>query len=818
VDNYYNEILGGGMKIKCLGMVATSLLLTIVSSSPVLADARVAGEATQSQSDTGLDEIIVQARRRDEKLIDVPVAITVLSGTEMDNAGIQNILGVSQYTPGLVVAEGVNDSTVRFFVRGIGTATPTLGVEPSVPIYIDDIYTPSGVASNINVFAFDRVEVLRGPQGTLYGRNSYGGAIKFYTKPFSDVPEGYVTVGIGNKNGRDLKAEFAAPVIPGKLWIGGGAASFTRDGYQTDPYTGVAGWAEDTKIVKAKIQFDPIDNLRFTVAYDDTRSDAPDKEPKIANIGNYVFNTGSLAGYPGIVPNLGQSSTDPDTIDTSARANEKVFAHGTTWSATWHVSDNFSLKYLGSDRQIDNVRVTDITGTASPFLIVNEEFRFAGKTNELQANWSSQKLNIVGGLFQYKEDQSGLNEGPNGFLSFLDPNHLASVVLDAQGRPTMVNLQSLTVVQSQQVTSKAAFVNATYNFTDHWNASAGLRYTHDDKAAQGNRPGTVFYGGSLAEFETNPCFCIPPGATILTTTYGGQPSGERTFSATTPEFTLDYKPSATQLLYASFKRGFQAGTFFPGYQLVPGAALSTNAQTVDAFELGSKGIYFDDVININVAVYYNRFHNLIVSVNTPVPIEVSATGFAGVPNNAGAANSKGVEIESQYKPYKGLTFTGNIAYTDFNVTQVLTDVNGVATNVADTFLRPYTLAPKIQGNVGAQYDLPAGGGNTVNLFVNAAFRSAMGINSANAAESSGIGLVASNPLSDPYYISKGMTNVSAGVAFTSADKNWRVDLTGHNLLNERRPVASISVVPNFLGAIQQWNEPINWKLYLTRRF
>ena len=802
------------MKIKSLAMVAGSLLFTTIQSPATAANG---SDETAASGNTGIEEVVVQARRRDEKLIDVPVAITALSAAQMEDAGVQNILGVGQYTPGLVIAEGVNDSTVRFFVRGIGTATPTLGVEPSVPIYIDDIYTPSGVASNINTFAFDRVEVLRGPQGTLYGRNSYGGAIKFYTKQFTDNAEGYVTAGIGDKNGRDLKAEFAVPVIPGQLWIGGGAASMTRDGYQTDPNTGVAGWGEDVKIVKGKIQYDPIENLRFTLTYDDTRSDAPDKEPKITNIGSPVFN-GGLAGYPGIVPNLGQSSTDPDVIDTSAVANEKVFSHGTTWSARWQATPDFSLKYLGSSRQLDNVRMTDITGTASPFLLVNEDFRFGGKTHELQANWAPDKFNIVGGLFQYKEDQGGVNQGPNGFLSFLDPNHLANVIEDAQGRPTTVDLQSLTVVQSQQVTSKAAFLNVSYNFTDHWDVAAGIRYTHDDKAAQGNRPGAVWYGGSLAGLYGNACFCIPPGAHILTTTYGGQPSGERTFSATTPEFTLDYKPWAGQLFYGSYRRGFQAGTFFPGYQLVPGAALSTNGQTVDAFELGSKGIYFNDALSVNVAVYYNKFNNLIVSVNTPVSIEVSATGFAGVPNNAGAANSKGIEIESQYKPFKALTLTGNIAYNDFNVTEVMTNVNGVLTNVADTFLHPYTLSPKIQGNVGADLAVPTGKGAMVDVFVNAAFRSAMGINSANAAESSGIGLVAENPLTDQYFISNGMTNLSAGITISTLDNKWRVGVTAHNLLDERRAVASIGVVPNFLGAIQQWNEPLNWQAYVTRRF
>jgi iron complex outermembrane receptor protein len=790
-----------------------------LASAPAESQEMTSANTSPSAGDQ-LEEIVIQARLRDERLIDVPAAVTALSAASMADKGIESVRDIGQYVPGLNVADGVDDSTDRFFIRGIGTVTPTVGAEPSVPIYIDDIYTPSGIASNVDVFGFDRVEVLRGPQGTLYGRNSFGGAIKFYTKELSNDTSGYVTAGVGNNDGRDIKAEFATPIILDKLWIGGGAASITRDGYQTDPFNGgVRGWGEDKQIYKVKAQFDPIEPLRFTVAYDDTRSDAPAKQPKITEIGSPVFNTGLLAQYPGLVPNLGQSSTNPDVVDTSSHGNEQVYAHGLTWSGTWKITDGLSLKYLGSDRWLENIRIFDIDGSASPFLIVNEDFRLNGKTNEVQLNWATDKWNLVGGLFHYQEDTTARNGGPNGFYGFLDPHDIANVIIDGQGRPTTVDLQSFTPsVFSQQVQSTAIFANATYAITSQLDASAGLRWTEDNKATQGSQGSIIFANGSTTNLYSNSCFCVPPGATILATDYAPQLSGRRIFPELTPEFIVDYKPSTSQMVYGSYKRGFQAGTIYPAANVVPGAALSTAAQTVDAFELGSKGIYFDDVLDVNLAVYYNKFNGLVVSVSTPVPITVSATGFDGVPQNAGAANSKGIELESRLKVTQSFNLTANVAWSDLEVTKVLSNTNGVVTNIAGSFLKPYSLAPKVQGNLGAEYYVPAGFGNQLRFFVNDAYRTAEGINSANGAETSGVGLVSKNPLTNAAYISASMSNLSAGVTFLSADKKWRVDFTGHNLFDERRPVATIAAVPNLFGAIQQWNEPLNWNLGLTRTF
>ena len=805
------------MKTRLLASAALTLVgVAFAATSASAQTAAPAVPAVDGEQQPG--DIIVQARRRDEKLQDVPASITALSAGALKDAGIQTVTGIQQYTPGLNVAEGVDDNTARFFIRGIGTATPTVGIEPSVPVYIDDVYTPSGLGSNINLFAVDRVEVLRGPQGTLYGRNSFGGAIKVYTKPLTDHAEGYLEAAVGNASRRNLKGEVSAPIIPGMLWVNAGAAILQRDGYQRFASTGKRGWGEDTRVYKAKVQFEPAQSLRFTFAYDLTKSDAPAKQPKITSIGTPVFNSCCLGNYPGFVPNLGQSSTDPDVIDTDVVGNSKVNAEGFTWTARYQPNEHITLKYLGSRRTLQNIRIFDIEGTAAPFLTVNEDFRIKGTSHEFQANWDSDHAHIVAGAFLYNEDTSSRTAEVNNFLQFLDVNKKASLIVDPTGRKTAVDIRRIFNGLAQQTKSTALFVNGNFAITDKLNLSAGVRWTQDDKATQGNGPSTTFVGGSLANFSTNADFTVPTGATIIDTTFGAQLSGKRKFSAVTPEASIDYKIGSNSLLYASFKRGFQAGTFFPASNVVPGAALSTNQQLVDAFEIGSKGNYFDGALKFNVALYYYKFKDLIVSVSTPVPVAVSATGFAGVPQNAGAASSKGIEFESRLRIARGFFINANIAYSDFQVTSVLTNTNGTVKNIADTFLKVPTLAPKWQGNVGVEYTTDIGQGNSLRLFANAAFRSQMGINAANASESSGIGLVTSDPATNQYFISRATTNVSAGITFKADEGKWRFDLVGHNLLNQRRPVAAIAVVPGFFGAIQQWNEPVNWSLSVTRKF
>ena len=780
-----------------------------------------------------LEEVVVSARRRSENLKDVPVAITALSSDFLRDAAIDDIVAISELTPGLNIEPGVDDNTARFFIRGVGTATPDVGNEPAVPMYIDDIYIPSGIGSKFDLFALDRVEVLRGPQGTLYGRNSFGGAIKVYTKNVEvEELEGSISYTSGTAGRGDIKAEARIPVIQDKLWLGAGYAHLENDGYQDLINTGAKGWVENSDIYKLKLAFHPSEKIRLGFTYDQTDKDAPAKFGKIRNIGNDIFNGGVTANFPGAVPNLLQQSSDPDDIETDLTSNSVLDLTGYSWRAEVDINDKLTAKYIGSTRELYNRRIFDIDGTAAPFLAIVEDYDLEADSHEIQLNWSSDRLQLVGGLYYYEEDTASLTlEAPNNFLLF-DPATTAAGTLltDIQGRQTASDVSRLFTRVRQNVESTAIYINGTYEVTEKLNVSAGIRWTKDEKVADTPIDGIAFVGGTFNRTLN----VAPPGRldSGIIERFGGvvtnsnvTPSGEgaQDYSEVTPAFTLDYKLDDDSLIYASYRRGFLSGVIYPIGGSIEGAEIETEQQALDAFELGYKATY--ERFEFNVAAYYYDFDGLAVSVNTPVPPAISGTGFAAIPTNADSASTKGLEFDFRYSVTDNFFLSGNFAYTDFDLEDVQgavdTDGDGVpdtTENIADTFLDVAQLTPEFQYALAADYHIDMADKGSLALNTRVSWRDEISTNAAPAFEAAGLAVVPSNPATDDIYISDSFTNVAAGITYTSADESWRVALTGNNLLDERRPVATVFAVPDFLGALTQFNEPRTWALSVAYDF
>jgi len=167
----------------------------------------------------------------------------------------------------LNIVGGVDNNTSRFFIRGVGTATPTFGSEQAVPIYIDDIYTPLGIGGNIDLFYFDRIEVINGPQGTLYGRNSLGGAIKIYSKQFSDKTESKVESTVGSFEQRNITIEIQTPLIEDILFFGAAFSSKQNNGIQKHVFTNSRGWQDDKRLYRMRLEARPTDDLTLKCSY-----------------------------------------------------------------------------------------------------------------------------------------------------------------------------------------------------------------------------------------------------------------------------------------------------------------------------------------------------------------------------------------------------------------------------------------------------------------------------------------------------------------------------------------------------------------------
>jgi iron complex outermembrane recepter protein len=240
-----------------------------------IAGAASAQQAPTADNTASVDEVVVTARRREENLKDVPVAVSAFSAEKLERSGGTDITVLSQTTPNITVqtARGSN-STLISYIRGVGQQDPLWGFEPGVGLYVDDVYIYRPQGAVLDIFDIERIEVLRGPQGTLYGRNTIGGAIKYVTKRLGDEPGAKVKATYGSYNQTDLIVSAQTPIGESGLSIGGAYALYKRDGYGKNLTTGAEHYDKDVQAIRLSAEYKPTEDLFFRLAYDRVEDDS----------------------------------------------------------------------------------------------------------------------------------------------------------------------------------------------------------------------------------------------------------------------------------------------------------------------------------------------------------------------------------------------------------------------------------------------------------------------------------------------------------------------------------------------------------------
>ena len=490
------------------------------------------------------------------------------------DAGVDSIEGVRSFSPSLNIESGVDNNSNRIFIRGVGTPTPTFGTENSVPIYIDDVYTPLGIGGNIELFSVDRVEVLNGPQGTLYGRNSLGGAIKIYSKRFTNDTEGNVSLTLGSYDQRNVKAEFRTPIIDDVLFLGLGYASIKNDGIQRNVYTNTRGWQDDSDLYRFRVELRPSDNITLKYNYERNESSGAAKQLRVRpgtaglqpagfqflgqQVNNFyeihqallgAYNAALIPAYalgldqaryplvnPGTSPFLiganNPFANNVDNIFSDIVGDDTLKQESHTLNAAWNVSPSLTVRYIGSYRDQFNTRLFDIDGSPNAFLSGTEEFTFDAKSHELRLEYSGDRLNFTAGAFRYIENSDALLvfQQPFGIFAANNPvialrNAVAAgdvsginfqplvAVQDPLGGFTGTNLISVRNNLRQKTESTAFYANIGYEITDKLNATFGIRYTKDEKFGEtpvGNNDGGVLQTANPGIFPGTGNF-IPVG-------------------------------------------------------------------------------------------------------------------------------------------------------------------------------------------------------------------------------------------------------------------------------------------------------------------
>jgi len=621
---------------------------------------------------SGLEEITVTARRRDEALQDVPIAVSAFSSEELHMLQAEDLSALQGSVPNLNLVQGRGSATsANVYIRGIGQPDALQTFDPAVGVYLDDVFISRIQGALFNLYDVERVEVLRGPQGTLYGKNTIAGAIRLISKKPTDQLSGNFELGYGDYDRIDAKAYVGGPVTD---TFGASFAGLysTRDGIVEDPSTGRKYNDIDTKAGRVILQFDPTDRFDVNLAFDYTR------QRNALNLGRAeapLIQVYLPAGSGIRVLQPAPTGEWEFKGSTSFKDGEgQALDHaGVALTLGWDVSEAWRFKSITAYRDLDVDNYVDIDASAfelgDVFVGVNQD-QF---TQEFQFLYDAGgRLNAVFGLYYLGENISSHQEAyADDFLALLLPTG-----------PVPIGF-TRTVDDELNTDSYAAFGQASWNFTDQLSGTVGLRYTHESKDY----------------FRTTSTFWSLPG---LDSTFDYPDSDS--WDALTPSFALDYKLTGDSMLYASAGRGFKSGGF-NGRANTPGETGAYDPEYVWTYELGSKNTFDEGRLRLNAAVFYSDYTDFQARVSEVVDPEAPIPNFSFPVLNAAALDIWGAEVEMTFVPVDGLTLQGQVGYLDADYrefTETVLGPNGQPVERDRSGDEP-PFAPNWTGRLGVSY-------------------------------------------------------------------------------------------------------------------
>jgi iron complex outermembrane recepter protein len=655
---------------------------------------------TQGQAATGSDQaIVVTARRRNELLLNVPIAVSAYSGEQLDRQGALTITDVAKTTPNvtLKVSRGTN-STLTPFIRGIGQQDPVAGFEQGVGVYVDDVYLNRPQAAVLDIYDVNRIEVLRGPQGTLYGRNTIGGAVKFVTKRVpDDGPHMSMRTNIGTHEQADFIITASTPITKGLLF-GVAGARLSNGGYGKNLTNGLSNYNKDILAGRASLELIPSDRIFFRLTGDYIVDDSNPKGghrfyPNLC--ANAAGGCGTAAGNYPVLSNV---------YDTQGGLNDptqRVRAGGVALHVEADLTDALKFRSITAYRK--DVGYTPIDFDATPAIDVDVPAIYRNKqfSQEFQLVLDKGPLQGVAGV--YYLNARAFDEFDVRLYTLL---------------PSLFPGYTSSTLGNVHTNTWAAFADFTYNFSPEWALSLGGRWTNDKREAyilaqaylRGGQPGL----GGTSGFGNG----IPFGPPVSNF------NGNRTDTKFTPRASINFKPTPDQNIYLSYSQGFKGGGFDPRAKSTNSPDLTPQGifnfmtfkpETVDSYELGWKASLFSHRLQLATAVFDAEYKD----VQVPGSVACISGGlptFCGVTTNAGKARMRGVEIEANARLAQNLatagdrfSFAGSLGYLDGKYLTYIANINNQPTDVAAN--RKIQNTPKWTMSGTLDYDTPAWGGH-----------------------------------------------------------------------------------------------------------
>ncbi|MEA3053787.1 MAG: iron complex outerrane recepter protein [Sphingomonadales bacterium] len=668
----------------------------------------------------GDGDIVVTARRRAESLQDVPIAVTAYQGEALERAGATDITDLSDTTPNVTLetSRGTN-TTLTAFIRGVGQQDPVAGFEAGVGLYLDDVYLNRPQAAVLDIYDVERIEVLRGPQGTLYGRNTIGGAIKYVTRRLSSLPSFSARANLGTYKQLDLILSASTPVSE-QIRIGGSIARLSRDGFGNNLTTGQENYNRDLWAARGTIEIEPSDALFVRISGDYTKDDS---NPR---------------GGHRLIPSLfTHAPVLDDVYDTRGGLvlpKQEIEAYGGAVHVELKLSDQITLRDIAAYRKDKSSTPIDFDALPTIDVDVPAIYRNKQLSNEFQLLYESKRIQGLVGLYYLDANANNI------FDVILHETGLTVPPGPAQGPVPFFTASTFGDVDTK---TWAAFADFTFNLSDQLAVSVGGRYTNDKRSARVFKE-NLRNGPQVALGGVNPTRYFAVVSDF---------NGEDTFKQFTPRASVTFKPNDDNTIYASYSKGFKGGGFDPranspqagdsdGDGDIDQADLFEfflfDPETVDSYEVGYKASLFDRRARIALAAFYADYKNVQVPGSVGCVIGGIPT-FCGVTTNAGAATFKGLEGEffaniMRLDDGSRLNFTGTVGYLDAQYDEFLSNVpagfadNGTTDQTKG--VRPVDVAayrhiqntPKLTMSATVDVTTPLGGGD-INASTTLSYRS-----------------------------------------------------------------------------------------------
>ena len=610
--------------------------LAIVGASPVMAQEAPASEPQAA----AVADIVVTAQRREQRLQDVPLAVSAFSMESLEDGKVESLLNLDGKVPNVVLAPvGAYPFASAFYIRGLGYADVESSFEPSVGVELDGVYLSRNVGAVQDFFDIGGVTILRGPQGTLYGRNTIGGVVSVQSRRPSFDFGARAQATFGSNGRQELRAGVEGALVEDRL---AGKFSFltkTYDGYIKN-YDGRDMGAQDVTSMRGALLWTPTASFDATLIVDYTK----DKGTGTA------FENASLPSM--VLPGFGEPA-DTDGDPFLSHVGDDIFsdleALGVTLNANWDLGP-VKLTSITGYRKTDTEVLSDFDGTPTPFMTVHRDETHDQFSQELRlaSNTDGPLTYVVGAYYMTQEYDIATGQFGTVF-----------------GSPTAGS----TIYTQQKADSWAVFGQADYEVLPGLTVTAGGRYSKEEKT-----------------FTTQPLF------------YPNAETFEASFDDFSPKVGVSYKWSDTLMTYAQYSRGFRAG----GFNGRAGSFLAVgpyDSETVDSYEVGVKSDLFDRRLRLNAAVFTSDYQDMQQSVQQLIPGTLINQTLV---SNVGAATISGFEAEATALLTDVFTISASVGYLDASYDEFMADL-GDGLGVIDRTYLPMPYAPKWSNSVTFNY-------------------------------------------------------------------------------------------------------------------